>query len=181
MCFLTFSTTFVNLILRTDNFQLRRIYVNKNRSCKYKRIAINIYKINKLKAKFFFNSTDELGREQVKHRTNCNSFCHIHSFKNIQTSARLFLQRNLYAIVSHGARNTAPSSTVPCVRVHIALHIDFMFIKTAEQSISILYICFVKTSTLYFTLSTKVSQSDNKVFKTQLQYTFMTVLVLDAR
>ena len=51
MCFLTFSTTFVNLILRTDNFQLRRIYVNKNRSCKYKRIAINIYKINKLKGK----------------------------------------------------------------------------------------------------------------------------------
>ena len=51
ICFLTFSTTLVNLILRTDNFQLRRIYVNKNRSCKYKRIAINIYKINKLKGK----------------------------------------------------------------------------------------------------------------------------------
>ena len=35
--FFTFSTSFVILIFRTDNCQLRRIYVNKNRSYKYKR------------------------------------------------------------------------------------------------------------------------------------------------
>ena len=84
-------------------------------------------------SEFFFTNMEQLRREQLKRGGNNNSFCHIHSFKNILTLARLSVQRNLYAIVGHGARNTAPSSTAPCVRVHIAFHIDFMFIKTPEQ------------------------------------------------
>ena len=34
-------------------------------------------------SEFFFTNTDKLRMEQVKHRANCNSFCHISSFKNI--------------------------------------------------------------------------------------------------
>ena len=34
-------------------------------------------------SEIFFTNTNELRKEQVRHRANCNSFCHINSFKTI--------------------------------------------------------------------------------------------------
>ena len=91
----------VILIFRTDKCQLRRIYINKNRSSKYKRIIlittltkqINwrgklLVNINENFSELFFTNTDELRTEQATRRANCNSFCHIQSSKNIWTFAR---------------------------------------------------------------------------------------------
>ena len=76
--FLNIVFHLVILIFRTGKCQLRRIYVNKNRSCKYKRIILIIIftkqinwrgkllvNINENFFELFFTNTDELCTEQV--------------------------------------------------------------------------------------------------------------------